>query len=204
MRNVASCCWRRRHIRQQAAVLLDGMGVIRCRCVVSACTLVAYLFVCAFADFSIDEQDNTGHSALHYACGYGETEIVKLLLENKASVTCVDDDKNTPLHYAAGYGQLDSVKELLQQCAASLFCLVFVVSCARCKSHVGCAELWQDVCRCVCGVSAASWLRFARACSGAGLTDKNKDGKTALEVAQLNEHPDIVTLLKEQESGAFL
>lgn len=41
-------------------------------------------------------------------------------------------------------------------------------------------------------------------CSGAGLTDKNTDGKTALEVAQLNEHDEIVTMLKEHESEAYL
>lgn len=41
-------------------------------------------------------------------------------------------------------------------------------------------------------------------CSGAGLTDKNSDGKTALEVAELNEHADIVKLLKDKEGDAFL
>jgi hypothetical protein len=41
-------------------------------------------------------------------------------------------------------------------------------------------------------------------CSGAGLTDKNQDGKTALEVAQLNEQTEIATLLKEKEGDAFL
>lgn len=69
------------------------------------------------ADFSIDEQDATGHTALHYACGYGEPDIVEHLLKHGASVTAVDDDKNTPLHYAAGYGQLPCVKALLEQCA---------------------------------------------------------------------------------------
>ena len=39
------------------------------------------------AGFNIDEQDSTGHSALHFACGYGEVEIVKVLLSSKASVT---------------------------------------------------------------------------------------------------------------------
>jgi ankyrin repeat protein len=41
-------------------------------------------------------------------------------------------------------------------------------------------------------------------CSGAGVTDKNSDGKTALEVAKLNEHEDIVKLLQEKEGDAFL
>lgn len=72
---------------------------------------------------NIDEQDSTGHSALHFACGYGEIAIVKALLAAKASVVCLDDDKNTPLHYAAGYGELEAVKLLLEQCAPHLHLL---------------------------------------------------------------------------------
>jgi ankyrin repeat protein len=92
------------------------------------------------AGFDIDEQDGTGHSALHYACGYGETKIVKALLGARASVTCVDDDKNTPLHYAAGYGQLAAVEMLMEQCASSAMpplrlCLLCPASSAQCKKH---------------------------------------------------------------------
>ena len=41
-------------------------------------------------------------------------------------------------------------------------------------------------------------------CSGAGLTDKNKDDRTALEVAEMNEQAEIAALLKEKEGDAFL
>lgn len=57
---------------------------------------------------------------------------MKELLAHKASVTCLDSDKNTPLHYAAGYGETDCVKLLLEQCAAcsSLvsLCIVLMLS----------------------------------------------------------------------------
>ena len=71
------------------------------------------------ADFNVDEADGQGHSALHLACGYGETDVIAALLDAGASVTCRDKDKNTPLHYAAGYGITDAVKLLLDQCVSS-------------------------------------------------------------------------------------
>jgi ankyrin repeat protein len=37
-----------------------------------------------------------------------------------------------------------------------------------------------------------------------GLTEKNNDGKTALEVAQMNEQHDIAKLLQDKEGDAFL
>lgn len=54
--------------------------------------------------------------------------------------------------------------------------------------------------------ATAAWLDVAivRLCSGAGLTDKNDDGKTPVEVAKLNEQTDIATLLDEQEEDTFL
>lgn len=68
------------------------------------------------AEFNVDEADGQGHSALHLACGYGETDVITALLDAGASVTCRDKDKNTPLHYAAGYGITDAVRLLLDQC----------------------------------------------------------------------------------------
>lgn len=41
-------------------------------------------------------------------------------------------------------------------------------------------------------------------CSGAGLTEKNADGKTPLDVAQLNEQDEIATMLQDQEKEAYL
>ncbi|GBF91654.1 hypothetical protein Rsub_03958 [Raphidocelis subcapitata] len=62
---------------------------------------------------NVDEQDEEGRTALHFAAGYGELECARLLVDAGASVDLVDHNKNTALHYAAGYGQADSVKLLL-------------------------------------------------------------------------------------------
>ena len=39
---------------------------------------------------------------------------------------------------------------------------------------------------------------------GAGLTEKNGDGKTPLDVAKLNEQDEIAAMLEDQEKDAYL
>ena len=41
-------------------------------------------------------------------------------------------------------------------------------------------------------------------CRGAGLTEKNGDGKTPIDVAKLNEQDEITAMLQEQETEAYL
>ena len=64
---------------------------------------------------NVDESDEEGRTALHFACGYGEIECAKVLIENKANLNAVDNNKNTALHYAAGYGQAEACKLLVDQ-----------------------------------------------------------------------------------------
>lgn len=61
-----------------------------------------------------DAKDSEGRTALHFACGYGELDCVKVLLEFEADIDALDENKNTALHYAAGYGQAECVKLLLE------------------------------------------------------------------------------------------
>lgn len=63
----------------------------------------------------MDDVDEEGRTGLHFACGYGEMECVKWLLENGAKLDSADSNKNTALHYAAGYGQVEVVALLLQK-----------------------------------------------------------------------------------------
>eukprot|EP01095_Lingulamoeba_sp_RSL-Kostka_P016464 TRINITY_DN806_c0_g1_i1.p1 TRINITY_DN806_c0_g1~~TRINITY_DN806_c0_g1_i1.p1 ORF type:complete len:239 (+),score=117.21 TRINITY_DN806_c0_g1_i1:35-751(+) len=62
---------------------------------------------------NINQQDEEGKSALHYAIQSGFDDGVKLLLQNKADITILDDCNQTPLHYACS-GETDSV-ELVQE-----------------------------------------------------------------------------------------
>ena len=64
----------------------------------------------------VDEQDEEGRTALHFACGYGELACAEVLLEHGSAVDTADHNRNTALHYAAGYGQTEGVALLLKQC----------------------------------------------------------------------------------------
>jgi len=61
----------------------------------------------------VNEADEEGRTALHFACGYGEAACAEELLAASADVDRKDKNNNTALHYAAGYGQADMVKLLL-------------------------------------------------------------------------------------------
>lgn len=64
---------------------------------------------------NLDEVDEEGRTALHFACGYGELECAKALIAAKAGLDLIDNNKNTPLHYAAGYGQAEACKLLVDR-----------------------------------------------------------------------------------------
>ena len=127
----------------------------------------------------------------------------QVLLEFKAEVDVADTNDNTALHYAAGYGQADGVKLLLKQCAPEhrlpLSLAPHLQSCA-CTPK----SLLMSV---VLAGSVASitvprpsdehsaydetacltlTMRCSSCCSNADTEAKNKDGKTSLEVAELN------------------
>ncbi|KAF5838655.1 ankyrin repeat-containing domain protein [Dunaliella salina] len=63
---------------------------------------------------NVDEPDEEGRTALHFACGYGEIDCAKVLIEAKAKLDAVDNNQNTALHYAAGYGQAEACKLLVE------------------------------------------------------------------------------------------
>lgn len=54
-----------------------------------------------------------GITALHRAAGFGQADMIQLLLSKNANVNVVDIDQWTPLHNAASAGALESVQRLL-------------------------------------------------------------------------------------------
>eukprot|EP00933_Yihiella_yeosuensis_P060159 TRINITY_DN6223_c0_g1_i1.p1 TRINITY_DN6223_c0_g1~~TRINITY_DN6223_c0_g1_i1.p1 ORF type:complete len:210 (-),score=71.03 TRINITY_DN6223_c0_g1_i1:149-778(-) len=69
----------------------------------------------AIADgIDVNAKSHGGACALLMASGNGHTEIVKLLLEAKASTETANESKSTALHWACLNGHLDVVKSLLE------------------------------------------------------------------------------------------
>ncbi|ESN91081.1 hypothetical protein HELRODRAFT_182236 [Helobdella robusta] len=64
----------------------------------------------------IQEVDEEGYTALHYAARYNQIDVMKLLVENGADVNVKQkQDEVCPLHLACRYNGYDAVKFLLEQ-----------------------------------------------------------------------------------------
>ena len=59
--------------------------------------------------------NKTGWTPLHYAATAGNTQLVKMLLENYAYIDAESPNKTTPLMMAAHYGTPGAVKLLLEE-----------------------------------------------------------------------------------------
>lgn len=66
-------------------------------------------------DVAVPDGPDKGMTPLHYAVGYGSTEVVKLLITNKAPINAVAEKFSTPLHIAVLLGYQDIAKLLRQE-----------------------------------------------------------------------------------------
>merc|ERR1719382_2071853 len=55
----------------------------------------------------IESKDSKGITMMAYAVGANRTNVVKLLMDKKASIAAVDTSGGSALHYAAAYGRKD-------------------------------------------------------------------------------------------------
>ncbi|GMS95825.1 hypothetical protein PENTCL1PPCAC_18000, partial [Pristionchus entomophagus] len=62
----------------------------------------------------INKTDMNQETAMHCVCGNGYLELVRLLYEHGASITCINEDEETPLHLAAESGRTNVVAQLLE------------------------------------------------------------------------------------------
>jgi hypothetical protein len=65
----------------------------------------------------IEAKDSKGITMMAYAVGANRTDVVKLLMDKKASIAAVDTSGGTALHYAAAYGRKDLCTFLLGKSA---------------------------------------------------------------------------------------
>lgn len=61
----------------------------------------------------IDEQDQLGFSALHYACQHNKITNIATLLRAGANPNLITKEGNTPLHIVAVFNNLDAIKLLI-------------------------------------------------------------------------------------------
>eukprot|EP00803_Ostreobium_quekettii_P006626 evm.model.scf_1041.5 EVM.evm.TU.scf_1041.5 scf_1041:32838-49889(+) len=63
----------------------------------------------------INDKDNEGKTALHWAADWEDTEAVELLLSQGADASLEDEHGNTPLHFAAFHGNCECAEPILEK-----------------------------------------------------------------------------------------
>ena len=92
----------------------------------------------------VNARDNSGYTALHYACRAGHIDIVTLLLANKADPNVrTNSGKDTPLHRAAYQGHETIVAALLSNGADPLM----QNADGQTALHKSCSQNWRSVTR---------------------------------------------------------
>ncbi|KAJ8365526.1 hypothetical protein SKAU_G00143570 [Synaphobranchus kaupii] len=143
-------------------------------------TSLAHTLVQYGADVNL--KNSSGKDSLMLACFHGHLDVVKYLKECGASRTSRDRAGCTPLHWAADGGQLPVITHLLQD-----DCEVDVRDGV---SH------WTPLMR-VSAVSGNVAVASLLIGAGADVNTRDKDGKTPLMVAVLNNHEKLFQLLLE-------
>ncbi|KAF3179460.1 hypothetical protein EYR41_003101 [Orbilia oligospora] len=127
----------------------------------------------------INARDFDGKTALHHPCRLGNEAVMKILIDNGADIGVFDDYGRSPLRFAVDGGNVNAVKLLLQSGADIN---------APVDYHGGTALHWAS--------------RTGRAAivevlidSGADMTVKCYDGRTALDYSRDNGYDTITALL---------
>ena len=74
----------------------------------------------------VDQKDEDGCTALHWAADRGQDKVIQILVDEGANICACDNDGLTPLQYAAIAEQLSSFKVLLKAGAALSSALEYV------------------------------------------------------------------------------
>eukprot|EP00939_MAST-03C_sp_MAST-3C-sp1_P002240 g2240.t1 len=145
---------------------------------------------------SVDPHPDVGASALHCASAGGHAECVRAILESDADYSLDDPllpSGNTPLHAASQGSVVDIVYQLLHYGAST------TQRNARGLTALHCACRWGRT------RNVETLLRLSQAskCVRELLDAADDDGNTALHVAGLHGHVDIVRRLLEYGASAL-
>ena len=135
------------------------------------------------AGIEVNQRDETGATALHWAALAGHDHIVKRLINAKADVTVAEAGSGmTPLHGAARWNRLTSAKLLLANGAK-----------IDARDRFGRTPLFDAM------VKDRFEMIDLLLGSGADLSARNNEGQTPLEWAIAHRKPKLISYLVEKE-----
>ena len=171
---------------------------------------VCRVFIDAGAD--IETKDEKGRTLLHYACGSGALDIVKMLVEAGAGVCARDDEGSACLTLATYFGHTETVRYLVglpevdvnhrhTDSNTALHCAVE-------KEHTDVVQLLIDAgadietkdnngrspLHCACESGALDIVKMLVE-AGAGVRDTDNEGSTCLIIASYFGHTETVRCL---------
>ncbi|XP_058882197.1 fibronectin type 3 and ankyrin repeat domains protein 1 isoform X2 [Acipenser ruthenus] len=131
----------------------------------------------------VNHKNGSGKDSLMLACFAGHLDVVKYLRKFGASWESRDKGGSTAMHWAADGGHLNVIDYMLRD-----GCKVDV------KDNI---SLWTPLMR-VSAVTGNADVASLLVKAGADVNMRDKDGKTPLMVAVLNNHEELVQLLSEK------
>jgi ankyrin repeat protein len=127
----------------------------------------------------VDDKDDNGWTALHFAASFGRTDVAQTLLDNNAIIDeKASDDGWTPLHRAAKNGHTEVVQFLLRNGAAIAETTHLGSTALHIAAHNGRNEVVRVLVK-----------------NGAAIGEKDDGGANALHCAADNGHTEVVLTL---------
>ncbi|CAF0802139.1 unnamed protein product [Rotaria sordida] len=172
--------------------------------------------LCNLATIDLNKENKHGETALHFACGAGHIDIVKLLADRKANLTVVDGSGNNAIYWAARQGHVPIITFLHEKgvpinvsnrngetslhVAARYGHAHVVENLCKLGSNVDCQDDEEDT-----PLILAAWHDYSRICrilcgAGADLNIRNKEGETGLICAAQRGNAEIVQILTNNKA----
>uniref|UniRef100_A0A0E0AYA7 Uncharacterized protein n=1 Tax=Oryza glumipatula TaxID=40148 RepID=A0A0E0AYA7_9ORYZ len=159
-----------------------------------------------------EEGEYEDESIVHHTASVGDDEGLKKALDGGADKDEEDSEGRRALHFACGYGEVRNDKNISLRILCKTDCM-YALLVFR-KLHLKCAQVLLEAGAAVDALdkNKNTPLHYAagygmKGCvdlllkNGAAVTLENMDGKTAIDVAKLNNQDEVLKLL---EKDAFL
>ncbi|CAF1544743.1 unnamed protein product, partial [Adineta ricciae] len=159
-------------------------------------------------------------TALHFACGAGHVDIVKLLSERKANLLITDGSGNNAVYWAARQGHVPIITFLHEKGVPINISNRNGETSLHVATRYGHAHVVEHICRLGGNVDCqddeeetpiilASWHDYSRICrilcgAGADLNIRNKEGETGLICAAQRGNAEIVQILIDNKANLDL